>query len=123
MRDDAARQDLPVEGNALPKQAVTGMALGERHPLPQSLQALNRAKTQGSALTTQINQPQSALKLVEQSPTGAAIDPGDLDDGLAALLGRQAGLKDGRPSRFFTIALGKTLRKLIRPPMAIAHNL
>ena len=59
----AARQDLPVEGNALPKQAVTGMALGERHPLPQSLQALNRAKTQGSALTTQINQPQPALKL------------------------------------------------------------
>ena len=125
VRDDPARQDLPVEGNALPKQAVTGMlnaessdspqslqalnraktqgtgmALGERHPLPQSLQALNRAKTQGSALTTQINQPQSALKFVEQSPTGAAIDPGDLDDGLAALLGRQAGLKAGAQADF-----------------------
>jgi len=100
VHDDPARQDLPVEGNALPKQAVTGMALGERHPLPQSLQALNRAKTQGSALTTQINQPQSALKLVEQSPTGAAIDPGDVDDGLAALLGRQAGLKAGPQADF-----------------------
>ena len=88
VRDEPARQDLP-------KQAVTGMALGERHPLPQSLQALNRANAQGSTLTSQINQPQSALKFVEQSPTGAAIDPGDLDDGLAALLGRQAGLKDG----------------------------
>jgi len=100
VRDERARQDLPVQGNALPKQAVTGMALGERHPLPQSLQALNRAKTQGSALTTQINQPQSALKLVEQSPTGAAIDPGDVDDGLAALLGRQAGLKAGPQADF-----------------------
>ena len=100
VQDERARQDLPVQGNALPKQAVTGMALGERHPLPQSLQALNRAKTQGSALTTQINQPQSALKLVEQSPTGAAIDPGDLDDGLAALLGRQAGLKAGPQADF-----------------------
>ena len=100
VQDERARQDLPVEGNALPKQAVTGMALGERHPLPQSLQALNRAKTQGSALTTQINQPQSALKLVEQSPTGAAIDPGDVDDGLAALLGRQAGLKAGPQADF-----------------------
>ena len=88
VRDEPARQDLP-------KQAVTGMALGERHPLPQSLQALNRANAQGSTLTSQINQPQSALKFVEQSPTGAAIDPGDLDDGLAALVGRQAGLKDG----------------------------
>ena len=88
VRDEPAQQDLP-------KQAVTGMALGERHPLPQSLQALNRANAQGSTLTSQINQPQSALKFVEQSPTGAAIDPGDLDDGLAALLGRQAGLKDG----------------------------
>ena len=88
VRDEPARQDLP-------KQAVTGMALGERHPLPQSLQALNRVNTQGSVLTTQINQSQPALKFVEQSPTGAAIDPGDLDDGLAALLGRQAGLKDG----------------------------
>ena len=29
VRDEPARQDLPVEGNALPKQAVTGMALGE----------------------------------------------------------------------------------------------
>ena len=100
VRDERARQDLPVEGNALPKQAVTGMALGERHLVPQSLQALNRAKTQGSALTTQINQPQSALKLVEQSPTGAAIDPGDVDDGLAALLGRQAGLKAGPQADF-----------------------
>ena len=88
VRDEPARQDLP-------KQAVTVMALGERHPLPQSLQALNRVNTQGSVLTTQINQSQPALKFVEQSPTGAAIDPGDLDDGLAALLGRQAGLKDG----------------------------
>ena len=100
VRDEPARQDLPVEGNALPKQAVTGMALGERHPLPQSLQALNRAKTQGSALTTQINQPQPGLSRVEQSPTGAAIDPGDLDDGLAALLGRQAGLKAGPQADF-----------------------
>ena len=100
VRDDAARQDLPVEGNALPKQAVTGMLNAESSDSPQSLQALNRAKTQGSALTTQINQPQSALKLVEQSPTGAAIDPGDLDDGLAALLGRQAGLKDGAQADF-----------------------
>ena len=70
--------------------------------------SLNRAKTQGSALTTQINQPQSALKLVEQSPTGAAIDPGDLDDGLAALLGRQAGFKDGAQADLLTIAIGKT---------------
>ena len=100
VHDERARQDLPVEGNALPKQAVTGMALGERHPLPQSLQALNRAKTQGSALTTQVNQPQPALSRVEQSPTGAAIDPGDLDDGLAALLGRQAGLKAGPQADF-----------------------
>ena len=108
VHDDPARQDLPVEGNALPKQAVTGMALGERHPLPQSLQALNRAKTQGSALTTQINQPQSALKLAEQSPTGAAIDPGDLDDGLAALLGRQAGFKDGAQADLLRSPLVKT---------------
>ena len=100
VQDERARQDLPVQGNALPKQAVTGMALGERHPLPQSLQALNRAKTQGSALTTQINQPQPGLSRVEQSPTGAAIDPGDLDDGLAALLGRQAGLKAGPQADF-----------------------
>ena len=95
VRDDPARQDLPVEGSALPKQAVTGMLNAESSDNQQSLQALNRAKTQGSALTTQINQPQPALKLAEQPPTGAAIDPGDLDDGLAALLGRQAGLKDG----------------------------
>ena len=108
VQDERARQDLPVEGNALPKQAVTGMALGERHPLPQSLQALNRAKTQGSALTTQINQPQSALKLAEQSPTGAAIDPGDLDDGLAALLGRQAGFKDGAQADLLRSPLVKT---------------
>ena len=100
VRDEPARQDLP-------KQAVTGMALGERHPLPQSLQALNRVNTQGSALTSQINQPQSALKFVEQSPTGAAIDPGDLDDGLAALLGRQAGLKDGAQAGFLRSPLVK----------------
>ena len=100
VQDERARQDLPVEGNALPKQAVTGMALGERHPLPQSLQALNRAKTQGSALTTQINQPQPGLSRVEQSPTGAAIDPGDVDHGLAALFGRQAGLKAGPQADF-----------------------
>jgi flagellar hook-length control protein FliK len=99
-RDERARQDLPVEGNALPKQAVTGRLSAESSSSQQSLQALNRAKTQGSALTTQINQPQSALKLVEQSPTGAAIDPGDLDDGLAALLGRQAGLKAGPQADF-----------------------
>ena len=95
VHDDPARQDLPVEGNALPKQAVTGMLNAESSGSRQSLQGLNLANTQGSALTTQINQPQSALKLAEQSPTGAAIDPGDLDDGLAALVGRQAGLKDG----------------------------
>ena len=100
VRDEPARQDLP-------KQAVTGMALGERHPLPQSLQALNRANAQGSTLTSQINQPQSALKFVEQSPIGAAIDPGDLDDGLAALLGRQAGLKDGAQAGFLTSPLVK----------------
>ena len=99
-RDERARQDLPVEGNALPNQAVTGRLSAESSSSQQSLQALNRAKTQGSALTTQINQPQSALKLVEQSPTGAAIDPGDLDDGLAALLGRQAGLKAGPQADF-----------------------
>ena len=100
VRDEPARQDLP-------KQAVTGMALGERHPLPQSLQALNRANAQGSTLTSQINQPQSALKFVEQSPIGAAIDPGDLDDELAALLGRQAGLKDGAQAGFLTSPLVK----------------
>ena len=99
-RDERARQDLPVEGNALPNQAVTGRLSAESSSSQHSLQALNRAKTQGSALTTQINQPQSALKLVEQSPTGAAIDPGDLDDGLAALLGRQAGLKAGPQADF-----------------------
>jgi flagellar hook-length control protein FliK len=99
-RDERARQDLPVEGNALPNQAVTGRLSAESSSSQQSLQALNRAKTQGSALTTQINQPQSALKLVEQSPTGAAIDPGDVDDGLAALLGRQAGLKAGPQADF-----------------------
>ena len=101
VRDEPARQDLP-------KQAVTGMALGERHPLPQSLQALNRANAQGSTLTSQINQPQSALKFVEQSPTGAAIDPGDLDDGLAALLGRQAGFKDGAQADLLRSPLVKT---------------
>ena len=95
VHDDPARQDLPVEGNALPKQAVTGMLNAESSGSRQSLQGLNLANTQGSALTTQINQPQPALKLAEQPPTGAAIDPGDLDDGLAALVGRQAGLKDG----------------------------
>jgi len=100
VQDERARQDLPVEGNALPKQAVTGRLNAESSSSQQSLQALNRAKTQGSALTTQVNQPQLALSRVEQSPTGAAIDPGDLDDGLAALLGRQAGLKAGPQADF-----------------------
>ena len=49
VRDDPARQDLPVEGSALPKQAVTGMLNAESSDNQQSLQALNRAKTQGSA--------------------------------------------------------------------------
>ena len=108
VHDDPARQDLPVEGNALPKQAVTGMLNAESSGSRQSLQGLNRANTQGSALTTQINQPQSALKLAEQSPTGAAIDPGDLDDGLAALLGRQAGFKDGAQADLLRSPLVKT---------------
>ncbi|MDA9043776.1 flagellar hook-length control protein FliK [Pseudomonadales bacterium] len=77
-RDDLARQDLPVEGKALPKRAVTGLPNAESSGSRQSLQALNLANTQGSALATQINQSQSALKLVEQSPAGAAVDPGDL---------------------------------------------
>ena len=76
-RDDLARQDLPVEGKALPKRAVTGLPNAESSGSRQSLQALNLANTQGSALTTQINQSQSALKLVEQSPGGTAVDPGD----------------------------------------------
>ena len=100
VQDERVRQDLPVEGNALPKQAVTGRLNAESSSSLQSLQTLNRAKTQGSALTTQVNQPQPALSRVEQSPTGAAIDPGDLDDGLAALLGRQAGLKAGPQADF-----------------------
>ena len=108
VHDDPARQDLPVEGNALPKQAVTGMLNAESSGSRQSLQGLNLANTQGSALTTQINQPQSALKLAEQSPTGAAIDPGDLDDGLAALLGRQAGFKDGAQADLLRSPLVKT---------------
>jgi len=108
VHDDPARQDLPVEGNALPKQAVTGMLNAESSGSRQSLQGLNLANTQGSALTTQINQPQSALKLAEQPPTGAAIDPGDLDDGLAALLGRQAGFKDGAQADLLRSPLVKT---------------
>ena len=108
VHDDPARQDLPVEGNALPKQAVTGMLNAESSGGRQSLQGLNLANTQGSALTTQINQPQPALKLAEQPPTGAAIDPGDLDDGLAALLGRQAGFKDGAQADLLRSPLVKT---------------
>jgi flagellar hook-length control protein FliK len=108
VHDDPARQDLPVEGNALPKQAVTGMLNAESSGSRQSLQGLNLANTQGSALTTQINQPQPALKLAEQPPTGAAIDPGDLDDGLAALLGRQAGFKDGAQADLLRSPLVKT---------------
>ena len=108
VQDEPARQDLPVEGNALPKQAVTGMLNAESSGSRQSLQGLNLANTQGSALTTQINQPQSALKLAEQSPTGAAIDPGDLDDGLAALLGRQGGFKDGAQADLLRSPLVKT---------------
>ena len=108
VHDDPARQDLPVEGNALPKQAVTGRLNAESSGSRQSLQGLNLANTQGSALTTQINQPQSALKLAEQPPTGAAIDPGDLDDGLAALLGRQAGFKDGAQADLLRSPLVKT---------------
>lgn len=93
--NDRARQDLPVEGNALPKEVVKGMPLNASSGSQQSLQALNITTLQGSALTAQINQPQQAHSLVEQFPAGAAADAVDLGDGLAALLGRQAGLKDG----------------------------
>ena len=114
-RDDRARQDLPVEGKALPKRAVTGLPNAESSGSRQSLQALNLANTQGSALTSQINQSQSALKLVEQSPGGTAVDPGDLDDGLSALLGRQAGLKDGAQADLLRSPLVKSAQADLSP--------
>ena len=93
--NDRARQDLPVQGNVLPKEVMKGVALNASSGSRQSLQALNIANLQGSALTTLIHQPQQAHSLVEQFPAGAAADAVDLDDGLAGLLGQQAGLKDG----------------------------
>ena len=92
--DDPARQYLPVAGNALPKQAVIGTTPGEDDSGRQSLQALNSAQFQGSALTQQIHPPQPGPRKVEQALSGTAFDARDLDGGLVGIIGRQSGLKD-----------------------------
>ena len=94
MGDGPARQELPVAGNALPKQAVTGTTPGDGDSGRQSLQALNSAQFQGSALTQQIHPPQPGPRKVEQAPSGTAVDARGLEGGLVGIIGRQSGLKD-----------------------------
>ena len=108
--DGPARQELPVAGNALPKQAVTGMTPDDGDSGRQSLQALNSAQFQGSALTQQIHPPQPGPSKVEQVPSGTAGDARGLEGGLVGIIGRQSGLKDA--------AEGDLLRS---PAINLAH--